>query len=257
MSLPRFTNATDDALSLFSAIEVSGEDAKDFLHRITTADMQTPPAFAALCTPQGLVRFYFSIQKTDAGYQLITTKDTAEAFVKALRMYVLRSKVTVRAVDAPVFALEKPVTGQAPEVLLTTEPTDGVRLTQDAFLVTQVATARPWIFAANAMKYHPASLGMDDGVTLSFKKGCYPGQEIVTRMHHAQTRPARLARLMMKTTTLPAPGSDVLADDVLVGRVLYSAQNAAGVFVLACVSGDLSTSALRVGAEAATLLSVV
>ena len=54
-----------------------------------------------------------------------------------------------------------------------------------------------------------ANLGVLDGV--SFKKGCYPGQEIVARMQYLGKLKRRMFLARVDTETLPLPGDELVA----------------------------------------------
>ncbi|MHB8454714.1 MAG: CAF17-like 4Fe-4S cluster assembly/insertion protein YgfZ [Acidiferrobacterales bacterium] len=56
-----------------------------------------------------------------------------------------------------------------------------------------------------------ANLDLVDGI--NFKKGCYPGQEIVARMHYLGRLKQRMVRAHVVTTTPPMPGTAVFAPD--------------------------------------------
>jgi len=61
-----------------------------------------------------------------------------------------------------------------------------------------------------------------EGVGLSFTKGCYPGQEIIARIH-SRGRPARHLAGIRFPDGAPAPGDEVLSGDQPVGRVTSAA----------------------------------
>jgi len=88
---------------------------------------------------------------------------------------------------------------------------------------------QPRLAAAGLERFVPQMVNLDlvDGV--SFKKGCYPGQEIVARSHYL----GKLKRRMFLAHTdgpAPAPGSDVLAPSATepCGEVVTSAPSPQG-----------------------------
>jgi folate-binding protein YgfZ len=83
----------------------------------------------------------------------------------------------------------------------------------------------PVILPATAEEYVPqmANLELVDGV--SFTKGCYPGQEIVARMHYLGRLKQRMFRAHVDVTVPPLPGTSVYAADLpgqSTGSVLYA-----------------------------------
>ncbi len=69
----------------------------------------------------------------------------------------------------------------------------------------------PVVTTATSEEFVPqmANLDLIDGI--NFKKGCYPGQEIVARMHYLGKLKQRMLRLHMAGFTVPRPGEKVYA----------------------------------------------
>lgn len=73
-----------------------------------------------------------------------------------------------------------------------------------------------------------------DGV--SFKKGCYTGQEIVARMQYLGKQKRHMLRFASATAELPEPGTALLqADGGKAGEVISAARSADGIELLAVV----------------------
>ncbi|MGI9305110.1 MAG: YgfZ/GcvT domain-containing protein [Gammaproteobacteria bacterium] len=70
----------------------------------------------------------------------------------------------------------------------------------------------PTIFPATSEAFVPQMANMDliDGV--SFSKGCYPGQEVVARMHYLGKLKRRMYRVRLDTDALPHAGDEVFAE---------------------------------------------
>ena len=72
---------------------------------------------------------------------------------------------------------------------------------------------------------HEACYDLLDGV--DFQKGCYIGQEVVSRMHHRGTARKRIVKVQ-GITPLPATETDIIADGQTIGK-LGSASNNQGI----------------------------
>lgn len=86
-----------------------------------------------------------------------------------------------------------------------------------------VATGVPWISAATQERFIPQMLNLDlvDGV--SFRKGCYPGQEVVARSEYRGKVKRRMFAGLC-SGPLPQPGTDIIAyDGTVVGQVVLTA----------------------------------
>ncbi|WP_339487645.1 CAF17-like 4Fe-4S cluster assembly/insertion protein YgfZ [Pseudomonas sp. EL_65y_Pfl2_R95] len=85
---------------------------------------------------------------------------------------------------------------------------------------------------------------------VSFKKGCYTGQEIVARMQYLGKLKRRLYRLAIDGQELPAPGTELFSNvhSSSVGEVVTAAHSEAGIELLAVLQNDAAESAdLRLG----------
>lgn len=82
------------------------------------------------------------------------------------------------------------------------------------------------------------NLPAQDGV--SFKKGCYTGQEIVARMQYLGTQKRQMFRYMAEGSELPATGTALVTaeDDRKVGEVITAARSTTGIELLAVTQVD-------------------
>ena len=82
-----------------------------------------------------------------------------------------------------------------------------------AWQLLDIETGLPSVYAANVEAFVPQMLNLHaiDGV--SFKKGCYPGQEIVARMHYLGKLKRRMYRAHIDSDSLPGIGDEVVTPD--------------------------------------------
>lgn len=76
----------------------------------------------------------------------------------------------------------------------------------------EILAGEPRIVAATSEMFVPQTVNWELVGGVSFRKGCYPGQEVVARLHY-RGKPRRrsfIARLSGDAGPLPAPGSDLL-----------------------------------------------
>jgi len=80
----------------------------------------------------------------------------------------------------------------------------------DRWMYDEILAGIPNVFDATREAFIPqmANMQLLDG--LSFKKGCYPGQEIVARMHYLGKLKRRMYRFDLGTVRAPEPGSHVI-----------------------------------------------
>jgi len=242
-------------------IDVSGPDAEHFLQNILTLDLdalgkdEAKPG--ALLAPQGKIMFDFLVSRSgDNALRLECRADIADDFVRRLMLYRLRAKAEISKQDQSVVA----VTWQADSAASHSDST--VRDSRFQQPVFRHYGPHPEASASEA-DWH--SFRIDNGVAESgadyalsdafphdvlldqmggvgFKKGCFIGQEVVSRMQHRGTARRRVL-LVSAATGLPAPGTELRAD----GKVLGTLSSVDGSNGLAIARIDRVKAALDAG----------
>jgi tRNA-modifying protein YgfZ len=226
-------------------ISVSGADATSFLQGLLTNDVErlapSEARYAGLLTPQGKILFDMIVVRAPDGdepsYLIDCTAAQTTDLAKRLGFYKLRAKVAIadmsgdRAVAA-FWAAEAP---HIEDGVLYADPRDP-RLGWRAILPRPTAAAigsehlgeyEGLRIAAGAPKGgldfayadafpHDANFDLLHGV--DFDKGCYVGQEVVSRMKHRGTARKRVARVKLAGPA-PAPGTPVMDGELAVGSL--------------------------------------
>lgn len=224
---------TDRAL-----ISVDGDDAETLLQNVITTDLsglgsgEARPG--ALLAPQGKILFDFLISRDGAKRFILELRtDLADDFVRRLTLYRLRAKATIATQDQAVVAVSWGTDSTAPQVspsLSDRRFPDPVRVVRryKPPVPADDASAGDWQalrvahgVAESGMDYvtgdafpHDVLLDQNDGV--GFRKGCYIGQEVVSRMQHRGTARRRVL-IATAEQPLPAAGTDILANGRVVG----------------------------------------
>lgn len=222
-------------------IAVSGDDAESFLNRLLTnsvLEMHAGSArFAGLLSPQGKLLFDFFVVKQTEGYLIDCLRDHAAELARKLAMFRLRAKVGIvdRSADLAVAAVWDSVLMEAPgqafrdprhnglgyRVIATVEDlrafdeAGGVA----AYEVHRIACGVPRggvDFAYGDTFVHDANMDLLHGV--DFEKGCYVGQEVVSRVHHRSSARKRVVRLNFYGDP-PAVGTPVQAAGIVLGEL--------------------------------------
>jgi folate-binding protein YgfZ len=235
-------------------LRVSGDDARSFLNGLLTADIGKVLAgvarFAALLTPQGKILFDCIVTEAPAedggGFFLDCPRVLSKAFAERLGFYKLRAKVTVEN-RSDVLGVLAVWDGAA-----TTEyglvypdprlPALGLRVMLPPETTTEAAAdLGATLTDAAAYESHRIALGvprggvdfiygdafphdtdMDQLGGVDFDKGCYVGQEIVSRMEHRGTARSRVVSVVCDSGA-PEAGAPVMAGDKQIGTMGSSA----------------------------------
>jgi folate-binding protein YgfZ len=223
-------------------IRVVGADAGRFLQGLVTCNVETlPPGearFGALLTPQGKIIVDFLVVATPealgGGFHLDVPKALAAELVRKLTFYRLRAKVLIEDQSDQVGVTAFWGGDSAPLVggLLYRDPR------HPALGWRMVAPLPPEQAGdASAFQVHRIGLGIPEGgrdfiygdtfpheadrdqlAGVDFTKGCYVGQEVVSRMEHRGTARTRVVPVTYADHA-PMEGADVTAGDKLVGMM--------------------------------------
>ncbi|RMG33639.1 MAG: folate-binding protein [Gammaproteobacteria bacterium] len=134
-------------LSHLGLIRVTGEDRSDFLQGQLTNDIRkVDPAHSQLssyCSPKGRMLASFRIFERDGALYLMLPAERLDAILKRLRMFVLRSRVTLADASDELARVE--LSGDCAADLLPIEPPgeDNASVTVDGYTVIQVPGDRP------------------------------------------------------------------------------------------------------------------
>ncbi len=226
-------------------VRVAGPDSPHFLHNLVTNDVEGLEIgalrFAALLTPQGKILFDFLIHRrgADEFWLDVAANKTAE-LVKRLALYRLRAKIEISdeserlaVVAGPEAAPPDPRaslgarrivsrTGAAPAAC-------GARAAYDARRIAAGVPEGGKDFVYGEAFPHDVNMDLLNGV--DFRKGCYVGQEVVSRMRHRGEIRRRIVRVASLDGPLE-PGADVIDGALPVG-------------VVGTVAGDEALALLR------------
>ncbi len=220
-------------------IEVSGEDAAKFLHNLVTNDiasLKTGEArYAALLTPQGKILFDFVVFALGEGRFLLDCPlSLAPDLDKRLSMYKLRSKLTVANLSDTLEAIAFPDAAERPAVdALALAPDPRAETLGWRALAEKGKVAAPAPLAEYETRRiragvplggvdfdysdaFPHEADMDLFAGLDFKKGCYVGQEVVSRMKHRNLVRKRVTPYRAPGGA-PAPGQSIRAGGIEIG----------------------------------------
>jgi tRNA-modifying protein YgfZ len=239
-------------------VKVAGEGARNFLHGLVTADLLHVKAgearFCALLTPQGKIIADFIItapKEDDGGFFLDIPRALGATLVDRLNLYKLRAKVVVEDLSTGLGVLAVWDGASTTEYGLCYDdprlPQLGMRVMVPPDLATTAAAdLGATLLDPSEYDAHRIALGvprggldfsygdafphetdMDQLGGVDFAKGCYVGQEVVSRMEHRGTARTRVVPVRYEGAA-PEAGVAVLAGERQVG-IMGSAAAGRGV----------------------------
>ena len=253
-----------------AVLSVTGPEATHFLHNLLTADIEQlgegEARYAALLTPQGKILFDMLVLRQADGFLVDCAAEQRAELMKRLAMYKLRAKVQVAARDdLSVSVSTEAMAGGYPDPRT---PAIGWRAFgaagapakgYDAARISLGLADTAADLGSGVFFPHEANLDQLGGV--SFRKGCYVGQEVVSRMEHRGTARSRILPVVLEADA-PPKETEIRSGEKQVGTLLSSAGREALALIrldrLAEVTGPLLAGgvALKVSKPAWALYDV-
>lgn len=237
-----------------ATIRVEGDDRIQFLQGQLTQDInlisQDKALYAGFCNPKGRVLAFMLCYVAHESIHIQLDNSIKESILKKLKMYVLRSKVSLNLLEETFTSIgfvgtkalvERNI--QAPknhldivqyqDVMIMRIGQDGERyqlmgevskvnefiklnfsaystMSLDDWNNLNILDGIPDIYPTTQEAFIPQSLNMDLIEGINFKKGCYTGQEIVARTHYLGKVKRRMYRAFIKSQVDLNPGDQIL-----------------------------------------------
>lgn len=239
--------------------------------------IKSPAAqLSAWCNPKGQVISNFIIINTGISYLLVFKQELQDTIQKRLTMFVLRSDVKIEDISetSPLVGFANinnlsALSDNIPENAGDVHASDGLIIisypdNSGRYLVTgtvealinklpelntktsdsavwnllDIKAGLPWITQATQEQFLPQMINLDALHGLSYQKGCYPGQEVIARLHYRGEVKKRLQ--LIKSGSELIIGNDIYLDctDNKVGTVINSVNNSNFNYGLAVIELD-------------------
>lgn len=236
-------------------LRIAGADAGRFLDNLLTSDVTSIPpgraAYAALLTPQGKIVVDMLVSRLEGGFRLDLPRPHVADLARRLGLYRLRSKVEIADItpDAKVLVVwgDGMLSNAGPDLI--PDPRLGALGARaylrpdapypDGVIPSGVESYRAHRIALGAPlggvdfvygETFPHEACMDQLGGIDFKKGCYVGQEVVSRMEHRGTARTRVTPVELDGLA-PEVGTAVTAGERTIGR-MGSAADGRGLALL-------------------------
>jgi len=234
-----------------AVITLSGSDTIALLERTVTNTVKDwgtgSLRYGALLTPQGKIIADFLALRTEDGVWLDVHEDAAEDLAKRLKLFRLRSKVDVE-IDPSLAAI---TTGQAePDPRSDAlgdrayhPPQSAESMDDDEAAARAILAGVPeWGRDYRAASVFPTDVNMDVMGGIDYRKGCFVGQEVASRMKRRGNIRKRTLRLDFEALA-PEPGTTLMAGETRLGEITSTVGNHA----LARIRTDHLSKALAAG----------
>jgi len=236
------------ALVQLGTLRVTGDDAQSFLQNLLSNDIREVSAkqaqWSSFNTAKGRMLALFLVWQEGSDYLLQLPVSLVEPLRKKLSMYVLRAKVKISDADVISLGLSGDAAQQdgAPMSVVATATGTIIKMGESRlqFNTTsaqapalwsslqpdvQMADAEYWdwlniragipaIVPVTQEQFVPQMVNLDLIGGINFKKGCYPGQEIVARMHYLGKLKRRMYLAHLDSATAPQAGDELYSEEM-------------------------------------------
>lgn len=252
----------------WSHVTITGLDATHFLQNQLTISVNNLPIvpsgrlarvnienkFCGYCTAKGRLLASFWISRLDVNeYHLLLSSDVADLFIKKLSMYILRSEVKIAKNEdlmlvGSYFSYENPINQhhESYSYELPTVTYDSQTIHREVLVYKdvleppystldnsewnwlEILSGYPRISTATTEQFVPQMINLESLFAIDFKKGCYPGQEIVARSQYRGTIKRRLQLAYLKCQDKIVPGLEIYSKNdpnQPCGMIVLAAEN--------------------------------
>lgn len=209
-------------------IRLAGETVLDFLNNIITPDVASlaagQMAYGALLSPQGKIQHEMFVSNGGDHILLDCVRNQRDDLIRKLAMYRLRAKIGIEADDSLRVFVSPSGEGAADprHVVLGRRgiaAEGNATGDYEAFRLALGIADGEGDIGVNEHFPHEANLDLLNGV--SFTKGCYVGQEVVSRMQHRGTARSRMLPLSCDGAP-PAKDTAIASGETQIGTMLSS-----------------------------------
>jgi len=233
---------------------------------------------SALCSAKGRLIINFRLFKRDTAYYIVLPQESLDLTLKRLRMYVLRADVKLEEASerlsrigiaggtqhltdclgfAPPTEIDGSITsdqitvlrisGESKRYIVFSETLENLsaclakkaeQVDANAWELLDILAGLPQIVPATAEAFVPQMVNYQAINGVSFKKGCYTGQEIVARTQYLGTLKRRMYLAKIETARLPQPSDTLYVsnNEQSIGKIVNAQRHPDGsVIVLAVI----------------------
>ena len=219
-------------LTRYGLLSLTGTDARAFLHAQLTNDIEhlgaDRAALAGWCSAKGRLLATFLVIPRGDGFFLQLSRDLAAPVAKRLSMFILRSKVKIAdesetweqfgVWDADLSNADVSWSGNVGTVRVGErrylqlaprgELTEPASAGEAQWALQEIRAGRPLITSATQDQFVPQMVNFEQLGGVDFKKGCYPGQEIVARAQYRGQVKRRMVHATAPAGVALQPGAD-------------------------------------------------
>ena len=261
--------------------KVSGGDAESFLQAQLTNDItlleNNSVQLNAYCQHQGKVISLFWVMRAKEGFLLSFPMDLAEKTISRLQMFIIISDVLIEDISDSYSQIglineiipDSYAINEGLSLLITSHVDYDIEINPNIYEWSKllIDSKIPEVFLTTSEKFVPQMLNLDiNEVGVNFSKGCYPGQEVVARLHYLGESKRRLFSFKSEyevhvgdslycasSKTAKARGNRYKGSGIVVNSVKFNSE----FYCLATLDVDLLDSEISLNNEHGPILEKI
>jgi len=177
------TTVNDKIVTVY---EMTGNDVLIFLNNQVVSELKPPadfPKLTAICNPKGRIIFTLILFSQSETTYVAVDASLGDNFLQYINMRRFRMDVKINKSSVMLAINNEPKQPDLNGDLVFTDDSDMSMAEADEFWLFMFKTGLPWITSKSSENFIPQHLNLDQLAVIDFDKGCYPGQEIVARLH--------------------------------------------------------------------------
>lgn len=214
------------ALTHLAALTVQGRDALAFCQSQLTINLDQcldgmwhPGAW---CQASGLVITTLLVQATPKQIEWVMPAVLVDQVITQLKPFTIGRQVSFEKGNVVLGSWDKQDHGR-----LAYDPTRYLMTSKDSasdhednqcairWRQRDIELGMPWLSSSLSQKYIPQALGLERLGGISYQKGCYPGQEVIAKVHYRGQAKQRLALVTLAMPkALLVVGTDLFLADI-------------------------------------------
>lgn len=215
------------AIQHIGALRIEGPDAASFLQGQLTCDVSTltvtQSSWGACCDPKGRALATFFLWRGESAYYLLLPKNMLDLTLTHLKKYIFRANVNLQ-IETAIAELISPIDSS---------------INENIWRLQNIEAGFVWIYPETRGLFIPQMLNLQKIGGVSFKKGCYVGQEIIARTENLGQLKRHLYQAKINTKDHIKLGDALInADKQTVGTIVECAPIAPTQYQLLAVLQD-------------------
>lgn len=199
---------------MITIFELTGSDVIEFLNNQVVTELKSETdasQYTVICNPKGRIVFSLFISTNKNHTYIAVDSKLSDNFLQYVNLRRFRMAVDIQVSDAKLFFANNENNLLVHISTKNNENEDPMK--KEEFWLNMFKLGLPWVTSETTELFIPQHLNLDKSKIIDFEKGCYPGQEVVARLHFLGKVKKRMKLISYERETPYKPGETVILDE--------------------------------------------